>query len=432
MKLRQWLFSSLIGASLAGWLCLIEFFAVSYDYIGLFSKHDLTGPLFRSMLVGAALALTVHPLRVLYCTRALRKTSAYMASALLVVFALTTFAVNFHFNLLTPIAGSCALMCYIALQYLFSRENAFAASSFFAPFTHAVSCGLLSIIVIYCAFDAPNASKPSAPNVLVVIIDNALSEHFGWDEYHRPTSPNIDTLSREGLTLNDCQLSKDSISVADAISSLAKSFGDDYSTMLISRKQSLISSADFAASSNIANPSLADRLSINAFNSKRPVGDLAQLDAAKNFLRDSILIGQPFFLAYNLQSCEENFDVPEDIRGHFSAAAASDREKLISKYDECLWYQDRLVAGLMELLDDKEVREDTFIVIIGNQLPSYIDNDKRIPLIIRYPKFVAAGSRFEQPTSPSFLTDKMVQLLELARQQQGANKVSAISDGEGN
>jgi hypothetical protein len=430
MKLRQWLFSSLIGASLAGWLGLIEFFVVCYNYTGTFSKHDLTGPLFRSMLVGAALALAVHPLRILYCTRALRKISAYMASALLVVFALTTFAVNFHFNLLTPVASVATLMCYLALQYLFSRDNAFAASSFFAPFTHTVSCGLLSITVLYCAFDAPNASKPAAPNVLVVIIDNALSEHFGWDEYHRPTSPNIDKLSSEGLTLNDCRLSKDSISVAEAISSLAASFGDDYSTMLISRKQSLISSADFTASSNIANASLADRLSINAFNDKRPVGDLAQLDAAKNFIRDSMLVGQPFFLAYNLQSCGQNADVPKIVRGHFSAAAASDSEQLISKYDECLWYQDRLVANLMKLLDDKEVREDTIVVIIGNQLPAYLDNDQRIPLIIRYPKLVAAGSRFEQTSSPLFLTDKIVQLLELARQQQGDDKVNTISDGE--
>ena len=430
MKLRQWLFSSLIGASLAGWLCLIEFFAVSYNYPGPFSKHDLTGPLFRSMLVGAALALAVHPFRFLYCTPTLRKTSAYMASALFVAFALATFAVHFHVNLLTPIAGGGTLMCYLALQYLFSRDNAFAAASFFAPFTHTVSCVLLSITVMYCAFDAPNASKPLVPNVLVVIIDNALSEHFGWDEYHRPTSPNIDKLSSEGLTLDDCQLSKDSISVADAISSLAVSFSDDYSTMLINRKQSLISSADFTTSRNITAPSLADRLSINAFNNKRPMGDLAQLDAAKHFIRDSMLVGQPFFLAYNLQSCEQNADVPKVVRGHFSAAAASASEQLISKYDECLWYQDRLVANLMKLLDDKEVREDTIVVIIGNQLPAYIENDKRIPLIIRYPKLVAAGSHFEQPTNPSFLTDKIVQLLELARKQQGADKVNAISDGE--
>ena len=430
MKLRQWLFSSLIGASIAGWMGLVEFFVVCYNYQGTFSKHDLTGPLFRSMLVGAALALAVHPLRVLYCTRALRKASAYMASALLVVFVLTTFTVHFHFNLLTPVAGGATLMCYIALQYLFSGDNAFAASSFFSPFTHTVSCGLLSIIVLYCALDAADASKPSAPNVLVVIIDNALSEHFGWNEYHRPTSPNIDKLSSEGLTLDDCQLSEDSISVVDAMSSLAASFGDDYSTMLISRKQSLISSADFTTSRNITAPSLADRLSINAFNNKRPMGDWAQLDAAKHFIRDSMLVGQPFFLAYNLQSCQQNAEVPSVVRGHFSAAAASASEQLISKYDECLWYQDSLVANLIKLLDNKEVREDTIVVIIGNQLPSYIDNDKRIPLIIRYPKLVAAGSRFEQPSSPSFLTDKIVQLLELARQQQGANNVNAISDGE--
>ena len=430
MKLRQWLFSSLIGASLAGWLCLIEFFTVSHSQAGPFSKHDLTGPLFRSMLVGAALALAVHPFRALYCTRTLRKTSAYMASALLVVFALATFAVHFHFNLLTPVAGGATLACYLALQYLFSRDNAFAAASFFSPFSHIVSCGLLSITVMYCAFDAPNASKPSAPNVLVVIIDNALSEHFGWDEYHRPTSPNIDKLSSEGLTLDNCQLSKDSVSVADAISSLAASFDDDYATMLISRKQSLIAAADFATSRNIAAPSLADRLSINAFNNKRPMGDWAQLDAAKHFIRDSMLVGQPFFLAYNLQGCEQSSDAPEVVRGRFSAAAASDSEQLISTYDECLWSQDRLVAELMKILDAKEVREDTFVVIIGNQLPAHIDNDKRIPLIIRYPKLVAAGSHIAQPTSPSFLTDKIVQLRELARQQQGADKVNAISNGE--
>lgn len=430
MKLRQWLFSSLIGASLAGWLCLIEFFTVSYNQVGPFTKHDLTGPLFRSMLVGAALALAVHPFRALYCTRTLRKTSAYMASALLVVFALATFAVHFHFNLLTPVAGGATLACYLALQYLFSRDNAFAAASFFSPFSHIVSCGLLSITVMYCAFDAPNTSKPSAPNVLVVIIDNALSEHFGWDEYHRPTSPNIDKLSSEGLTLDNCQLSKDSVSVADAISSLAASFDDDYATMLISRKQSLIAAADFATSRNIAAPSLADRLSINAFNNKRPMGDWAQLDAAKHFIRDSMLVGQPFFLAYNLQGCEQSSDVAEVVRGRFSAAAASDSEQLISTYDECLWSQDRLVAELMKILDAKEVREDTFVVIIGNQLPAHIDNDKRIPLIIRYPKLVAAGSHIAQPTSPSFLTDKIVQLRELARQQQGADKVNAISNGE--
>ena len=160
------------------------------------------------------------------------------------------------------------------------------------------------------------------------------------------------------------------------------------------------------------------------------MGDWAQLDAAKHFIRDSMLVGQPFFLAYNLQSCGQNADVPKIVRGHFSAAAASDSEQLISKYDECLWYQDRLVANLMKLLDDKEVREDTIVVIIGNQLPAYLDNDQRIPLIIRYPKLVAAGSRFEQTSSPLFLTDKIVQLLELARQQQGDDKVNAISDGE--
>ena len=430
MKVRQWLFSSLIGASLAGWFCLIEFSIVSCSYNHLFSKHDLTGPLSRSMFAGALLALAAHPFRVLYCTRTIRKTSAYMATGLWVAFLLAAFVTHFHFNLLTPVAGGIAIACYALLQFIFSRDNAFAATSLFSPFIHAISTGVLAITVLYCAIDTPNESKSEQPNILVIAIDNSLAAHLGCYEYHRATSPNIDKLASEGLTLDDCRTSANTPTVAESIDALTTSLNDTYLTGLITRQHSLIPENNFATSINCSTPSLADKLSVNIFNRKRPQGDKAQLGVAQSFIRDAAHLGQPFLLTYNLQSCASNSEVPMVARGHFSASSASPEAQLISSYDECIWYQDRLTAQLIALLDNTDIREDTIIVIIGNQLPEFIENDSRIPLIIRYPRLVAAGSRLETRLNPGYLHDKVRELLDLARQQQSASDIDAVSNGE--
>ncbi|MFT7517532.1 MAG: hypothetical protein ACI84O_001327 [Myxococcota bacterium] len=430
MKLRQWLLVGLIGASIAGWLCIIEFAVISCDYQYYFSKHTLTGPLFRSVLAGTILALLSYPLRMLYSTKVLRKTSAHMATAVFVAFVLCVFIVHSHYNLYTSIGIIAVIACYALIQYLFSNRSIYVLSSFFAPVTHAFSCLILAGIFIFCAVDAPGQTTNWRPNVLLIAIDNALADHLGCYQYHRATSPNIDRLSNEGITYTTFSAEDQTTTVEHSISELAKQLSSDYASCLITNTHSDFELNSFSSSLNFALTPLDDRLSANRFNSKRPRSDRAQVSAASTFINGARNQGRPFFLVYSLQYCTSLSPVPTFARGHFSAPSASPTEKIISEYDECLWYQDRLLSEVITKLDKHDLKEDTIIVVVGTRPPTSFENNKRLPLIIRYPKQIAAGSSDDEKFNASQLADEIKRLLALADQQQRSDNIDTIGYAE--
>jgi hypothetical protein len=409
MKLRQWLFSSLIGASFAGWLCLAEFALVSSDYDYFFTKHTLTGPLVRYMLAGACLTLIAYPLRALISTRSIRHTSPHMATGLFTAFTFTWFVIIFHFQATTLFGVALATTAYLVTLKLFSNKQNFIFSSFFSPTTHAPSVIILSLIGAYCAIDFPAESKAASPNVLLIAIDNASAEHFGCYEYHRATSPNIDKLSDEGATYDLF-----SGPVTDEISNYAASLNQDFSTCLVSLRHSDFNSDDFDTNINLAIPELPHRLAINAFAKRRLRGDRYQLEGAATFINTTRHNGQAFFMIYNMQACTNPNDIPDIAKGHFSASTSDAEKQLISNYDECIWYQDRLVAELLSRLDEKDLREDTIIIICGNQTPTSFEHDNRVPLIIRYPKLIDAGSRLKDSKNSIQLVSEIMRLIDLA------------------
>lgn len=430
MKLWQWLFSSLIGASLAGWLCVAEFVVLSSDYHAYYSKHTLTGPLARSIFAGAILALALFPLRTIYSTRSLRRTSAYMATGIATAALLFAFLFHFHFNIFTPLAGGGLLLVYAFIQYACKSKHSFIFSSFYSPIVHACSCVVLLSIVLYCAIDKPNKESSPLPNVLIVSIDDALASHLGCYKYHRATSPNIDTLASEGIIYDNFTAADQLQDIAHSIESTVSNLNESYTSCLVTGNQPLFNASNFDENLDFSQTTLDNRLSANFFNRKRSSGDRAQIAATALFINNINRSGKPFFLVYNLQNCNAPQSIPETAKGHFSGASASETERLISEYDECLWYQDRLLADLLKELDNRDLREDTLIVICGTSTPYSFEHDRRLPLIIRYPKLVAAGGRNTGKLTPPALTNEIKRLLSLSAEQHNTGDINNVSNGE--
>ncbi|MDP6963426.1 MAG: hypothetical protein QGF46_04590 [Planctomycetota bacterium] len=139
MKLRPWLLSSLIGASIVGWLCLIEFYLISNSQNYFYSKHTLTSPLFYSLIAGAALALVLYPLRIVTVSKAIRKQSPHMAVGISILCFSAWYSLNHHFSLDSNTAIVASIAAYSLILLALSGNNNFAFTSFFSPSVHYFS-----------------------------------------------------------------------------------------------------------------------------------------------------------------------------------------------------------------------------------------------------------------------------------------------------
>jgi membrane-anchored protein YejM (alkaline phosphatase superfamily) len=263
--------------------------------------------------------------------------------------------------------------------------------------------------VAYCSIDLAPLKAKNTPNVLVVAIDSASAQHFGCYQYNRATTPNIDGLAAEGATYLNFSSPIDFELIA-----LSSSLSDTYSTSLVSSHYSIFENQAFEQIVNTSQPSLSDRLFINSVPNFKPKTNRAQASMAMQLIKDSNRQGEPFFMVYNLQGCKFPNDVPPHVVGHFSSPQLSDQQKLVATYDECIWHQDRLVADLIHRLDAIELREQTIVVICGSSNTTLFPNDGRLPLIVRFPRLVEAGSKVDEPINADQVTSAISKLINLA------------------
>jgi arylsulfatase A-like enzyme len=122
-----------------------------------------------------------------------------------------------------------------------------------------------------------------------------------------------------------------------------------------------------------------------------------------------------------------------------------DFEILRSLYDSDIRYLDNIIGGLLELLRSRNLIDNTIVILtadhgenfgehhlMSHELSVY-DTLVRVPLLIRYPRNLPAGSKFENPVQLIDLFPTVLQILHINKEKldlQGSNILPDASPGE--
>jgi arylsulfatase A-like enzyme len=142
-------------------------------------------------------------------------------------------------------------------------------------------------------------------------------------------------------------------------------------------------------------------------------------DVTGDFLRWQSKLGdRPFFAFLNLFDAHTTYDPPAEFRTRFAASPTPQ-----DLYDACIAYMDQEITALMGELQARGILDRTIVVITSDHGEQFGEHNKmqhanslysqtlRVPLVVRYPQKVPAGTRITRALS---LQDLPATLLDLA------------------
>ena len=320
---------------------------------------------------------------------------------------------------------------------------------------------MLAVAALGCGDPAPDAtarakSEALAPvNVLLVSIDTLRSDHMSVYGYERATTPALEDLAAQGARFDAAYspTATTAPSHASLFTSLyppthrviknGRVLAEHHETLaevLTSwgyRCAAVVSSFVLNAKFNYDQgfeswdddfSQARSPLGVTVWEGGRVAGKF--YGRADDTTRRAIdwLVGraseQPFFLFVHYYDPHDPYDPPGGWVERFGADAleASGVDRAIARYDAEIAFTDSEVGRLFEALDDLGLADDTLVVVTGDHGEGLMDHGHlnhgvdiyeeavRVPLIVRLPRRIAAGSRVAVPVE---LTDVAPTILEL-------------------
>ncbi len=348
-----------------------------------------------------------------------------------------------------------------------------------ASFRRALTAAALAL----SACSEPQARRP---NVLLVSIDMLRPDHLSCYGYARPTSPNIDRLASEGV-LYETHVSSTSwtlpahaamfTGLPDSIhgctdshlglhprfETLAERFGSaGYETIGIFAGPYLHPAFGIAqgferyencsSSASSATPGAAAEVAVHR-ESHADVTNPRSYKAFESWFSERS--ERPFFAFVHLWDVHYDFVPPppydrlfdplyegqRDGRGFVSDPSIAptmpkrDLEHLLALYDGEIAWTDEFVGRMRTLLESAGVLDDTIVVITSDHGTEFFEHGQkghrktlydevtRIPLVVRFPRELPAGTRVARQTR---MIDLAPTLLGLA-QVPGASELPGAS-----
>ena len=133
--------------------------------------------------------------------------------------------------------------------------------------------------------------------------------------------------------------------------------------------------------------------------------------------------GRPFFLFVHYYDPHAPYVPPPPFAGRFTPDDATPLEKEIAAYDEEIAYTDSQLGLLLDALDELGLAEDTLVVVTADHGEGLMDHGHmahgvhiyeeqvRVPLLVRLPGVVAAGTRPQGPVELLDLAPTLASLL---------------------
>ena len=277
------------------------------------------------------------------------------------------------------------------------------------------------------------------PNIVVFLVDTLRADHLGLYGHERATSPNLDALSREAITFDDC--SAQSSWTAPSVTSLFTGLGPeahgvgDVDSSLVPDIETLaerLRSRGYHTAAFVANHVLRARLGYaqgfedwNGGDEKALFGKRPRpvVDRALQWLRSA---PEPFFLYVHILDPHDPYEPPElhwrpfrpdaytgprDTRvlGRSRNLGREELAFLRSAYEGEIHEADDAFGGLVEALRSCSFLDRSLLAFTADHGEEFDDHGRlghahslyrevlRVPLVIRLPRGARGGERVEIP-----------------------------------
>ena len=335
MRINRWLESSVIGASIAGWIAIGEFFYLATGFPYTHSKHHLTPILASYLAIGFLASLVTHRIGI----------GVPMCLFLSAI-------INNYYTIETPASVLLLSLLCIIIFSISKHPNRWLFRSFFTPFPHIISCIALTIILIFCATDTNLKKVKDEPNIILFVLDYVDAMHFGSNGYSRATTPNIDRIARDGARFT--QTGENRIYSKNGLArTIIRDLNiSDYFLSLLSTDRQEDTSIDFDAWVNISAPTI-DKLATFNFIS------LKQKSAKRNILREidylqkeALANEKPSLIICNFTGSQYPYQISFKAKNRFSSPlhAKGSFEEKVANYDESVWSQDQTIGEICDKL----------------------------------------------------------------------------------
>ena len=309
-------------------------------------------------------------------------------------------------------------------------------------------------MLISLCLAAALAAASGPPNVLFVTIDTLRGDRVGAYGYAAAATPALDRLAREGVLVEDAvvqvpQTRPSHASLFTGRQPYEHGIRDNFSPPLEARLPTLAAvlarqgyaTGGFIGAYPVSRDSGLDRgFSVydDPFSGKGPGRQEARserraaevVDAALRWLAEPH--GGPFFAWVHLFDPHAPYEPPPPYRERFASRL----------YDGEIAYADAQLARLLEWLDRAQLRDSTLVVVTSDHgeglgdhgeeehLFFVYDSTLRVPLVLRWPGQIRAGSRVAGQCRSVDLLPTLLDLLGVpAIATSGASRAGQIRTG---
>lgn len=314
----------------------------------------------------------------------------------------------------------------------------------------------------------PEAEAEEAhPNLLLVLLRDTGAEHLGAFGSYRPTSPRLDELAREGVLFESLHAASpepgpafDALLGADLqtdgsapvlVEALRRA---GYLTAGFGSAQAALDRAGrplgYTVFHETGRPDPLRRTLLrrrwHAWHAWRerdagPAPDAAAAVAARalRWLEREREAGRPFLLLTELAEAAPPHQPPAELRDRFLPSATeeglddddAELARLRARHDAEILHQDGALGALIDGLRDLDLLESTLVVVVGDRglcfhphhrasaAPAALSCRTRVPLVLRRPSELPAGTRHRPVASSSLLAPTLLQAMGLAAEEDG-------------
>lgn len=379
-------------------------------------------------------------------------------------------------------AAALALLCLRFLDVWSGLPKGMRLDSLRTLLAGTGGVALLGIVVAWLAwpvFLASRASSRKAPSVILISLDTLRADRLGSMGYERSLTPNLDRLAEEGMVFEQAS-SAAPWTLPSHVSVFTSMLPFDHhirwSWMRVHPLKSLLGehfrNAGYRTGGFTGGGYVSSNFNFSQgfqiwedHNEILDDGPQRIMDSALDWVRNGG--EQPFLLflhTYEPHSPYEHrefadpatagrmpdvitFDVVSAIQNQVLIPDEDERRYVRDLYDGDIAYTDRIVGGFLDTLREEGILDRAIVVVFSDHGEDLWDHSEirspghghslyeeliHVPLLVRAPGLVPAGSRIKAPVS---LIDLAPTLLELAllpedRSHRGRSLASTWKTGE--
>ncbi len=326
-------------------------------------------------------------------------------------------------------------------------------------------CGLLSC--------APDNTPP--PNILLISMDTVRSDHCSVYGYHADTTPRLQRVSEDGACF-DLAYSPTSTTGPTHASLFTSQYPmrhgviknglilDDHFTTLAERLQDNGYKTAAVVSSYVLDQKFGYGQGFEFYDddldresSKTPVRSWEGQDVEHGFDRPGDEVtrrglawlasnrddSRGFFLFLHYFDAHAPYRPPAPFSTRFipDDSSASSREHEIGRYDGGIAFIDAQIGLLLDWLEQEQLQSNTIVVIVGDHGEGLGQHGEmrhgqsvheelvRVPLLLKWPNQIRAGTRFASPTELLDIAPTLYELVGIDHEEadlKGRNLAPAL------